>query len=354
MTDGHRTASRTGSPSSAWAARRSPSTGTRAPTTCCVEAADEAFAAAGVDQGRRRRLLARHRPVGHERHHPGPAARSSRASRSPGSRTTAPPAPRRCARPPTRWPRGAYDVAMAVGVEKVKDSGYQGLNAFPIPNDGTAAHAHRGGHVLDGRAGLRREVRRRPPSELQRRAGPHRVEEPLQRRPQPAGPVPQGDDASRQLLRDAAGGRRAVGVRLRRRGRRRGGGHRRAGPRTPTATPTSRSTSRRCRSSPATARASSTPTTTTRRFPEIVALRAGRLRAGRHHRSAAAAGHGRGARLLHPDRAGADGGPRLLRAGHGVEGGARRHVRPRRRPAGQPRRRPQELRPPGRRVRACG
>ncbi len=32
---------------------------------------------------------------------------------------------------------GAYDVAMAVGVEKVKDSGYQGLNQFPIPNDGT-------------------------------------------------------------------------------------------------------------------------------------------------------------------------------------------------------------------------
>jgi acetyl-CoA C-acetyltransferase len=26
---------------------------------------------------------------------------------------------------------------MAIGVEKVKDSGYQGLNAFPIPNDGT-------------------------------------------------------------------------------------------------------------------------------------------------------------------------------------------------------------------------
>ena len=32
---------------------------------------------------------------------------------------------------------GAYDLAMAVGVEKVKDSGYQGLNAFPVPNDGT-------------------------------------------------------------------------------------------------------------------------------------------------------------------------------------------------------------------------
>jgi len=32
---------------------------------------------------------------------------------------------------------GAYDVAMAVGAEKVKDSGYQGLNAFPVPTDGT-------------------------------------------------------------------------------------------------------------------------------------------------------------------------------------------------------------------------
>ncbi|MHB1486011.1 MAG: acetyl-CoA acetyltransferase [Acidimicrobiales bacterium] len=32
---------------------------------------------------------------------------------------------------------GAYDMAMAVGVEKVKDSGYQGLNAFPVPTDGT-------------------------------------------------------------------------------------------------------------------------------------------------------------------------------------------------------------------------
>src|SRR3954464_5321395 len=32
---------------------------------------------------------------------------------------------------------GAYDSAMAIGVEKVKDSGYQGLNGFPIPTDGT-------------------------------------------------------------------------------------------------------------------------------------------------------------------------------------------------------------------------
>ncbi|MSW46499.1 MAG: acetyl-CoA acetyltransferase, partial [Actinobacteria bacterium] len=33
---------------------------------------------------------------------------------------------------------GAYDLVMVVGAEKVKDTGYQGLNAFPIANDGTA------------------------------------------------------------------------------------------------------------------------------------------------------------------------------------------------------------------------
>jgi acetyl-CoA C-acetyltransferase len=32
---------------------------------------------------------------------------------------------------------GAYDSAMALGVEKVKDSGYQGLNAMNPPSDGT-------------------------------------------------------------------------------------------------------------------------------------------------------------------------------------------------------------------------
>ena len=32
---------------------------------------------------------------------------------------------------------GAYDVAMAIGVEKVKDSGFQGLNGVIPPNDGT-------------------------------------------------------------------------------------------------------------------------------------------------------------------------------------------------------------------------
>ena len=34
---------------------------------------------------------------------------------------------------------GAYDVAMAVGVEKLKDSGFSGLAMTPPPNDGTTA-----------------------------------------------------------------------------------------------------------------------------------------------------------------------------------------------------------------------
>ena len=119
---------------------------------------------------------------------------------------------------------GAYDLAMAVGVEKVKDSGYQGLNAFPVPNDGTPAHAHRRGHVLDGRPGLRRALRRAD-GRAQGRARPHRLEEPPQRRPQPAGAVPAGDVGGADP-RHARRGRLPLGVRLRRRGRRRGRGHR--------------------------------------------------------------------------------------------------------------------------------
>ena len=38
---------------------------------------------------------------------------------------------------------GAYDVVMALGAEKVKDGGYQGLNAFPIPTDGTSGPSRR-------------------------------------------------------------------------------------------------------------------------------------------------------------------------------------------------------------------
>jgi acetyl-CoA C-acetyltransferase len=34
---------------------------------------------------------------------------------------------------------GAYDVAMAIGVEKLKDSGFSGLPGIPVPGDGTKA-----------------------------------------------------------------------------------------------------------------------------------------------------------------------------------------------------------------------
>lgn len=34
---------------------------------------------------------------------------------------------------------GAYDVAMAIGVEKLKDSGFSGLVSAPLPSDGTVA-----------------------------------------------------------------------------------------------------------------------------------------------------------------------------------------------------------------------
>ncbi len=58
---------------------------------------------------------------------------------------------------------GAYDVAMALGAEKTKDAGFQGLNAAPVPNDGTGrtltaaamfsmvapAYAHRFGVPLE-------------------------------------------------------------------------------------------------------------------------------------------------------------------------------------------------------------
>ena len=80
---------------------------------------------------------------------------------------------------------GAYDVAMAIGVEKTKDSGYQGLNAVPAAERRHRAHAHRGRDVLDGRARVRDEVRRRR-RQAARGDGARRVEEPPQRRPQPA------------------------------------------------------------------------------------------------------------------------------------------------------------------------
>ena len=170
-----------------------------------VDAAEDTFASAGVTKDDVDAFWFGTAQSGHERHHPGPAAPARGQAGDPGRellRHRVRGAARRAA---YAVASGAYDVAMAIGVEKVKDSGYQGLNAFPIPNDGTGPHADRGRHVLDGRPRLRPEVRRRR-GRADRGAGPHRVEEPPERRPQPPGPVPQGG-LHRDDLRLAPGGR---------------------------------------------------------------------------------------------------------------------------------------------------
>ena len=84
---------------------------------------------------------------------------------------------------------GAYDIAMAIGVEKTKDGGYQGLERGAAAERRHRPHAHRRRDVLDGRTRVRREVRRRRRQDA-RGDGARRVEEPPQRRTQLACAVP--------------------------------------------------------------------------------------------------------------------------------------------------------------------
>ena len=243
---------------------------------------------------------------------------------------------------------------MAVGVEKVKDSGYQGLNAFPDPE-------RRHASARSPPPPCSRWSRPPTPSatastedELKAGARPHRVEEPLQRRPQPAGPVPPGDVGRADPAPCPTVAGCLVGVRLRRRGRRRG--RRRSSCRAEDA--------HRYTDTPLYVKALSfvagngsgltDPGYDYTTFPEIVALR-------RRTPTPRPASPTRGAELamaeVHdcftPTELVLMEDLGLLRAGHGVEGDPGRRLRPRRRPAGQPRRRPQVLRPPGRRVAAC-
>ncbi len=121
---------------------------------------------------------------------------------------------------------GAYDVAMAIGGEKLKDSGYSGSPRLAHQRRRHARAAHRARDVQPPRPRLREEVRR------ERRAAQgsddaHRVEEPQERRPQPARAVPQGSAEGHDRVL-AAGGRAARDLRLLRRERRRRGGDHRA------------------------------------------------------------------------------------------------------------------------------
>ncbi len=122
---------------------------------------------------------------------------------------------------------GAYDVAMAIGVEKLKDSGYSGLVGSAPAHDGTMSARHRAGQLLPAGPGLRPQVRRRRSRDEGR---PHadRVEEPQERGAQPAGPVPQGGPEGHHRLL-AARRRSARHLRLLRCERRLGRRHHRAG-----------------------------------------------------------------------------------------------------------------------------
>ena len=222
-----------------------------------VEAADEAFASAGRDQGRRRRLLARHRPVGDERDHAGPAARARGQAGHPRGELLRDRLRRAAPGRLRRRQRGLRHAPWRSAWRRSRTAAIRASTPSPIPTDGTAPDPDRGGHVLDGRARLRQQY---GVDADQMRDGPrpHRVEEPRQRGPQPAGAVPPADVVEQISAMPPVAGH-AHRLRLLRRGRRRRRRRSWCGPKTPTATRTRRCTSRRCRWSPATARRSRDP-----------------------------------------------------------------------------------------------
>ena len=210
---------------------------------------------------------------------------------------------------------GAYDVAMAVGAEKVKDSGYQGLNAMNPPGDGTArtltaaamfsmvapAYGQKYGVDEETMADVLASIAvknhhngaRNPRAQFRREI----TKETALGSPRLAGTLGVFDCAG-----VADGAAAAIVVRAEdalqvhgqadlhqgavlRRGER-VGSHR--------------------------------PRLRLHPLPRVRGGGGRRLRAGGHHRPAPAARHGGGARLLHADRAGADGGPRLRPTGHGA------------------------------------
>ena len=232
---------------------------------------------------------------------------------------------------------GAYDVAMAVGAEKVKDSGYQGLNAMNPPGDGTArtltaaamfsmvapAYGQKYGVDDETMADVLAPIAvknhhngaRNPRAQFRR------------------------EITKETSARLAAAGRHARRLRLCRRGRRRGRRHRGAGRGRAPSTRTSRSTSRRCRSWPGSGSGLIDPGYDYTHFPECEAAAADAYeQAGitdPRRQLAMAEVHDcfTPTELVLMEDLG------FAAAGHRVEGGARRHVRPRRRPADQPRRR---------------
>ena len=223
---------------------------------------------------------------------------------------------------------GAYDVAMAVGVEKLKDSGFSGLvgSIHSWRRRRRSRRCDRARQFQPAGAGVCAEIRCRS-GRAEGRPQPHRLEEPPERVTQPAGSVPQAgthrDDPGcpphcrnagrlrlfRRLGRVGRGDRGARRGRaslyrqapLRQRPRLRGrsrGGHRQ-------------------------------PVLRLHHLPGSRRLGPGCLSAGRRHQSARGTRHGRGPRLLHTDRAGADGGSGLFATWAGLEGRSVGQLRPR-------------------------
>ena len=220
---------------------------------------------------------------------------------------------------------------MAVGVEKLKDTGYSGLVRPPMAGDGTAPEltltAPAAFSLLDPAYCAKYGV---DPAAMRDAMTHVAWKNHDERRAEPARPVPQGGVQGED--RRLAAGRRAArrlrllrGLRRRRRARDRA---RRGRP------PVHRQPDVR-EGAVAGRRPGQRPDRPRLRLhdlPRGVRQRRGRLRAGRRSPTRARRSRpGRGARLLHPDRARADGGPRVLRARRGLEATSLgRRLRPRR------------------------
>ena len=86
---------------------------------------------------------------------------------------------------------GAYDIAMAIGVEKLKDTGLLGAHRDPCRGRRHRPRAVLARRLLLPGPLLRQQVRRRP-GPAQGGHEPDRLQEPPERGAQPAGPVPEG------------------------------------------------------------------------------------------------------------------------------------------------------------------
>ena len=162
-----------------------------------IDASNEAFASAGIDKDDVDAYWLGTAQVGHERHHARPPAAARRQAGHPRRELLR---DRLRGAAPGRVRGRVRRVRRRDGDRRREGEGQRlpGPQRVPDPDRRHRPHAHRGGDVLRwSRPAYAQEVRRRR-RRAARGARPHRVEEPLQRRPQPARAVPQGDVRSRR------------------------------------------------------------------------------------------------------------------------------------------------------------